>query len=372
MRRAILFATSAVALVALAGSGRIQGQGPTALEVGMLPTAERPGARYLGQQACAGCHGKQTASYREAGMGHAAQRIEDCAVLAARPLLTFESGRYRYRIERRGRQSLYEVSDGETTISVPIGWCFGHGEAGQTWIFERDGVLHESRVSYYAKGDGLDFTLGAPPGPPRNLSEAVGRPMTPDDVRGCFGCHTTFSARGSEMQVDKALPGVTCEGCHGPGGDHPAALGRGDTQDRGIFNPGRLPTEAMSNFCGNCHRSWEQVMLAGIQGVANVRFQPYRLANSRCYDTEDPRIRCTACHDPHVPRKEHARTYDAACLACHDATKAAVGPRVTKPCPRASENCSSCHMPRYEIPGSHFESTDHQIRVVRPGELYPN
>lgn len=85
MRRAILFATSAVALVALAGSGRIQGQGPTALEVGMLPTAERPGARYLGQQACAGCHGKQTASYREAGMGHAAQRIEDCAVLAAGP-----------------------------------------------------------------------------------------------------------------------------------------------------------------------------------------------------------------------------------------------------------------------------------------------
>jgi hypothetical protein len=29
-------------------------------------------------------------------------------------------------------------------------------------------------------------------------------------------------------------------------------------------------------------------------------------------------------------------------------------------------------MPRYEIPGSHFDSTDHMIRVVRAGEPYPN
>ena len=33
-------------------------------------------------------------------------------------------------------------------------------------------------------------------------------------------------------------------------------------------------------------------------GVANVRFQPYRLISSKCYDAEDSRIRCTACHDP--------------------------------------------------------------------------
>lgn len=304
-------------------------------------------------------------------MGKAAQLVHECEILVSRPVLTFASGPYRYRVERRGGQSQYEVTDGEKTLSAPIAWCVGQGKAGQTWVFARDGVLHESRVSYFTKIDGLAFTMGAPPGAPANLSEAMGRPMNPDDVRGCFGCHTTFSSKGSTIQVDKAVPGITCEGCHGPGGDHPAALARADPQDRGIFNPGRLGTEELSNFCGNCHRSWEQVMVAGIRGIANVRFQPYRLANSQCYDPVDKRIGCTACHDPHAPRKTEAGAYDAACLACHASEKGA-GKAGAKACPKGRAECSSCHMPRYEIPGSHFESTDHQIRVVRPGEAYPN
>jgi hypothetical protein len=29
-------------------------------------------------------------------------------------------------------------------------------------------------------------------------------------------------------------------------------------------------------------------------------------------------------------------------------------------------------MPKYEIPGSHHLFSDHQIRIVRPNETYPN
>jgi len=29
-------------------------------------------------------------------------------------------------------------------------------------------------------------------------------------------------------------------------------------------------------------------------------------------------------------------------------------------------------MPQYELPGGHFKFTDHQIRVVRAGEPYPD
>ena len=361
----------ALGLVVAIASGDARGQGKAPFVVSNVPTAERPGAVYLGQKACEGCHVEKAASYREASMGHAGDKTADCAVLRSRPLFTFESGRYRWRIERRGRESLYSVTDGEATVSVPIQWCFGQGKAGQTWIFEREGVLYESRVSYFSKIDGLAFTMGAPPGTPASLSEAVGRPMDHDDVRGCFGCHTTFSAKGITLQIEKALPGVTCEGCHGPGGDHLAALGRGSPHDRGIFNAGRLPTEEQSSFCGKCHRSWEDVMLQGLRGIANVRFQPYRLANSKCYDTQDRRISCVACHDPHSPRKTAARDYDTACLACHAGPQA--GERRRAPtCPKAKAECSACHMPRYEIPGSHFESTDHMIRVVRSGATYPN
>ena len=45
-----------------------------------------------------------------------------------------------------------------------------------------DGVLHESRVSYFTKIDGLAFTMGAPPGTPSSLAEAMGRPMDKSDT----------------------------------------------------------------------------------------------------------------------------------------------------------------------------------------------
>ena len=48
-----------------------------------------------------------------------------------------------------------------------------------------------------------------------------------------------------------------------------------------------LDTEDLSNFCGQCHRSWSQIAMAGPRGILNVRFQPYRLGNNKCYDTED-------------------------------------------------------------------------------------
>jgi len=38
----------------------------------------------------------------------------------------------------------------------------------------------------------------------------------------------------------------------------------------------------------------------------------------------------------------------------------------------AKENCVSCHMPKVLLPGGHMKFTDHEIRVVKAGEPYPN
>jgi len=51
-------------------------------------------------------------------------------------------------------------------------------------------------------------------------------------------------------------------------------------------------------------------------GINNVRFQPYRIFNSKCY-SDDRRISCISCHNPHEPLKQDAAFYDAKCLACH-------------------------------------------------------
>lgn len=306
-------------------------------------------------------------------MSRAAERVADCRILAAKPSLTFRDGPYTWRIDRQGRESRYRVTDGKETIEVPIGWCFGKGEAGQTYIFERDGHFYESRVSFYLATDGLDYTIGAPRAVPESLEAAAGRRMAPDDARDCFSCHTTASVSQGRLQLDRAVPGVTCEGCHGPGAEHVEAVKAGRLSDLRIRAGVEATAEDASNFCGNCHRTWQAVMLQGVRGVANVRFQPYRLTNSRCYDTEDRRIACVACHDPHANRETDLATYDERCLACH-APRPGVAPlrERAQACPKGTRLCAECHMPKYDLPGSHFRFTDHWIRVVRAGAAYPD
>jgi hypothetical protein len=82
-------------------------------------------------------------------MGQALETVEECKVLIDRPVLTVTVGKYSYRIERKGNQSQYSVTDGTQTITAPIRWAMGASSSiGQTYILEKDGELYESRVSY--------------------------------------------------------------------------------------------------------------------------------------------------------------------------------------------------------------------------------
>jgi hypothetical protein len=139
---------------------------------------------------------------------------------------------------------------------------------------------------------------------------------------------------------------------------------------------GEMAAEEMSNYCGECHRTWESVVGLRLFGEKNVRFQPYRLANSQCFLGDDQRIRCTACHDPHGDLVRDESSYDRACLACHasktgSSTAAASAAATYKACPVADKNCTNCHMPKVKVPGAPTVFTDHHIRVVHAGDPYP-
>jgi hypothetical protein len=126
-----------------------------------------------------------------------------------------------------------------------------------------------------------------------------------------------------------------------------------------------MGAEDMNTFCGQCHRTWDFVVRKREWGEVNVRFAPYRLANSACFMGDDKRIRCTACHDPHASIERDEASYDRACLACH-----ALKPQ--KQCTVAKSNCVSCHMPKVGLSDGHAVFTDHQIRVAHRGDPYPN
>jgi len=330
------------------------------------------GTVFIGDQACVECHKKASGQFAETGMALAMEPIHDSKVLTQNPMLTLQLGPYSYEIKRDGKQSFYSVTDGKTTISVPIHYAVGQGRMGQTYVLERDGKFYESRMSFYNQTKGLDFTIGSPRGVPASLEEAFGRVLSNNEVVSCFSCHAQNSSAGQQLQLEKLAHGVRCESCHGPGGPHVAAVRAGEPGYKSIFNPGRLGgDEQTQQFCASCHRGNEEFSLLQGMTINNVRFQPYRIFHSRCY-SDDRNIRCTACHNPHEPLREDSAYYDSRCLACHALKGQPVAQGSAPACPTATKDCVSCHMPKVEIKSAHFTFTDHYIRIVKAGEKYPN
>jgi len=329
-------------------------------------------------ESCAGCHAKESKAHEASLMAQTLQVGGASPILRANPELTLRAGGYFYRIYRKGDRSFYSVTDGTRTLDLPILWGVGQGSRGQTFILEMGGRLYESWVSYYGALHGLALTVGVPPDRVVNsLEEAAGRPVSAKALEECFACHSAAPAHtanlpnGTKEWAEARLPGVRCESCHAGAARHEDALRRGDAGAAKIASLKGMGAEDMSELCGRCHRTWADIELDGPRGIGNVKFQAYRIVKSKCYDTADPRISCTACHDPHDRSGPVARAVtDAACRNCHNP-----GARLERPpriCKVSQDNCVSCHMPQYEMPGAHHKFTDHYIRIAKAGEPYPD
>jgi Cytochrome c554 and c-prime len=331
------------------------------------PTRAAPGAGYVGTKVCARCHALEAATQPLTDMAHSLERVAECQVLQGHPQLEARLGRYSYSIETKGGSATYSVSDGKSSLSARLLYTFGVGHAGQTYVYERAGEFFESRVSYFNDINGLDLTLGQSSDDPPDLETALGRPVEGAAAVQCFACHSTDAAGDGSLHLDDLIPGVTCEGCHGPGADHVAAIKAGRLASAAIFNPGTLAPSDLVDFCASCHRGAADVLTLRLRGPITVRFQPYRLVLSRCYGTGSGTLSCLTCHDPHQNVRHDEGYYDSKCLSCHPAsgaTRPDTGTRRVS-CPVESRNCVACHMPKVELPGGHAQFTDHDIRIVR-------
>ena len=243
-------------------------------------------------------------------------------------------GGYALRYERIGQGLVVTAERGGERISALMSWAFGAGAQGVTPVAVLAGRYVEHRISYYPRAAKFDLTLGHQPGISANARAALGIAQSPEAIRRCFGCHA------SDVSADLAVfePGVPCERCHAGARAH----ARGGPPPA---NPGRLPARALVDFCAACHRA------APPSGEAadpfNIRFQPYRLAMSRCYS--GGQLSCLTCHDPHAnARRDDAAFYVSRCMLCHGR-------------PHTRANCLPCHMPR-SSPAPYLTFTDHWIR----------
>ena len=333
------------------------------------PTREIAGVEFVGSQKCLQCHTDKEEQLATP-MAHAILKPADSKILDEFPAKPFTNGDYTYEVKKQGDEIIYTVSDGKTTQTFPVLYSLGEGREGQVYIFKYKESLYESRVTFYRSLKRLDFTVAQPHEIPTKLETALGREIPATEAQSCFSCHSTGAVRDKKLEIANISEAVSCEACHGPGANHVKAIMSKDTANLQIFSPGNLiPLEQNQEFCGACHVGFEQVLEMSAD-VNTIRFQPYRLFNSKAHDPNDARLSCTACHNPHEQLEEKPSNYDAKCFACHVSSPRE---KITKEhfapaCPVETTNCVTCHMPKTEVPEMHYKFTDHWIRVVKPNE----
>ena len=112
-------------------------------------------------------------------MAHAMESVPNAVYCKSHPVMTFTANGYSYGSARQGDQSIYTVTDGKQTLSMPIGWAFGLGTAGTDLCPRKGrGVLRELRQLLQGSGCAghhhgrPEFS---PPHPARSRGSAYGR-----------------------------------------------------------------------------------------------------------------------------------------------------------------------------------------------------
>jgi hypothetical protein len=330
---------------------------------------------FVGPVVCAHCHSSIATSQAQHNMARTLVRASESDVLHAAIGSTFRLGSFQYQITQSPDGTVSSsVADATHSISDRLAWAFGSGAVGQSLLFEREGALYETRFSLFPNAKTIDTTPNQRQWVARTLEQAAGRRLGEPEARRCFGCHSTAAVTKGRLAADQAIPGVTCEGCHGPGAIHVAMMKSGMEQaTMEIVNPAHMTPADAVDFCGACHGTSWDVVLSGSTGVENVRFPAYRLQKSRCWGEGNSRLVCAACHDPHQPLARDSASYDANCLSCH--VSAGVRTTTEHPgpaCKVAAKDCAGCHMQKYELREMHAKYTDHYIRIVRDPAVFPD
>ena len=287
--------------------------------------------------------------------------------------VAYDLGPFHYELTKQDGGITYNVSGNGQTFSAPVLLVFGSGSRGQSFLFRHNADLEEARISLF-HDFGVGITPDHPAGIPDLLDRALGREIPKEEQIQCFGCHTTAANVSGHLDTAHLIPGISCEGCHGPGAAHVAAANADLGGNPGlIFNPVHLDPSMSVDFCGSCHRTWWDISNLPYRGVNNARFPAYRLESSKCWGKGDARLTCMACHDPHQPLVKDLTAYDSKCLSCHvTAAGQKQADHPGPPCPVATTKCASCHMQRYTVPKMRTTFTDHYIRIVKDASVFPD
>jgi predicted CXXCH cytochrome family protein len=368
----------------------------------------RPEVKYVGDEVCGRCHPKIAESYAQHPMGRSLAPVAQAGSserydAAAHNPFTVDG--FTYAVERRGdkvfhRQFRPNPEGGTLTdLNWEVAYTVGSGNFGRTYLFERDGVLLESPLTWYPRKGIWDLSPGYAK---ENLH--FSRPVTGE----CLFCHCNYADRIENTYNRYRQPifhgySIGCERCHGPGELHVARRERDENpmgMDDAIVNPKHLQPLLRDSICEQCHLQGQRRIPKRDRGTYDFRpglplhlfmsvfVKPPELNDngkfvgqveqmhlSKCFQKSNGKLGCISCHDPHRQPKPEERVsfYRQRCLSCHE-TLGGLNIPAGIPCSLAKDerlkqspqdSCIQCHMPTRDADIRHTSFSDHRV-VRRP------
>jgi hypothetical protein len=348
--------------------------------------------KYVGDAACARCHGAIAASYRQHPMGQSLAPISsvlppDGKFDDGRPL--FVSHGLEYSIENRDGHLFHQESRRDaagrlmTRNEAEVHFVVGSGRRAFGFLVERDGFLFESPITWYTQRQRWDLSPGF-----ERTDNHFDRAINTT----CLSCHANrvLALAGPANRYQPPIfqgHAIGCERCHGPGELHLAGPISVGTNDMTIVNPVDLEPSLRDAVCEQCHlggehrvvrthrraedfrpalpfnRFWTVFVERSRETGARLIGQVEQMHASRCYRMSNGKLGCISCHDPHsLPSAARSVSYYRdRCLSCHqsDGCALAASARLNQ---SPDNNCTGCHMPRVgssDVP--HVATTNHRI-----------
>ncbi|MDP2277672.1 MAG: cytochrome c3 family protein [Nitrospirota bacterium] len=149
----------------------------------------------------------------------------------------------------------------------------------------------------------------------------------------CGRCHTTgYKKEGNQDGLEGitgtwAAPGVQCEACHGPAGDH---VKSGDKA--------KIMVDKSAALCGQCHIRGAKDKLPAKGGFIqhHETFNEMSVSDVKAKQSMD----CVTCHNPHKRAKFSIKKD---CATCHGKQAESYKGKLME---KVGVKCVDCHMPR--------------------------
>jgi Flp pilus assembly protein TadD len=209
----------------------------------------------------------------------------------------------------------------------------------------------------------------------------------------CFDCHVSQLATNYDLHTDTyhttwREAGISCESCHGPGGEHIRAMEAGvqgrSSQAIKIIRTREFSHSQMNDMCATCHAKMVPISTAFIAGdrfydhydlitLEHQDFYPdgrdlgenYTFTSwsmSPCLKSK--KLDCNQCHTPSGRPRFEGNQANQSCLPCHAAIVENPTTHSHHAVGSSGNSCIACHMPmsRFAAMGR----TDHSMRAPTP------